>query len=272
VAIPRILVVGSANVDLTTFTDRFPSPGETIFGDHFDMGWGGKGANQAVAARLCGAEVDMIVRVGDDLFGPATIANFKAQGIGTDHARVVPGVSSGVAPIFVESNGQNRILVVKGANDRLDPAAVDEAMPLLERAIAADDGYLFARIERALLLGRMGLTLAASRELDEAAVRSPRAPGLLRVRAQAADEAQLYDQALALRRAYVRVRADDADALEALARLHPGLRDRVVTEQGEVRPHVNVFVEDVNIRDARGLQTRVPEGCEIAILPAVSGG
>ena len=63
-----------------------------------------------------------------------------------------------------------------------------------------------------------------------------------------------------------------ADALAALARLHPGLRDRVVTEQGEVRPHVNVFVEDVNIRDARGLETRVPEGCEIAILPAVSGG
>ena len=63
-----------------------------------------------------------------------------------------------------------------------------------------------------------------------------------------------------------------ADALAALARLHPGLRDRVLTEQGEVRPHVNVFVEDVNIRDASGLQTRVPEGCEIAILPAVSGG
>jgi molybdopterin synthase sulfur carrier subunit len=63
-----------------------------------------------------------------------------------------------------------------------------------------------------------------------------------------------------------------AEALEALARLAPGVRERVVTERGEVRPHVNVFVGAENIRDARGLETPVPEDCEIAILPAVSGG
>jgi len=128
---PRIAVIGSANVDLTTFSDRFPRAGETIFGQHFDLGWGGKGANQAVAARLCGADVSMIARVGDDLFGPATIANFNAQGIDASHVHMVPGVSSGVAPIFVESNGQNRIIVVKGANDRLRPADVDAAAPML---------------------------------------------------------------------------------------------------------------------------------------------
>src|SRR5687767_7089954 len=104
----RIAVVGSANVDLVTFSDRFPRAGETIFGDHFDLGWGGKGANQAVAARLCGAQVSMVARVGDDLFGPATIKNFESQGIDATHVHVVNGVSSGVAPIFVESNGQNR--------------------------------------------------------------------------------------------------------------------------------------------------------------------
>jgi len=70
---PRIAVVGSANVDLTTFTNQFPKPGETIFGQTFDLGFGGKGANQAVAARLCGAEVFMIARVGSDLLGPAMI-------------------------------------------------------------------------------------------------------------------------------------------------------------------------------------------------------
>lgn len=69
---PIITVVGSANVDLVTFTDDFPRPGETIFGKHFDLGFGGKGANQAVAARLCGAQVNMVARVGDDLFGPVT--------------------------------------------------------------------------------------------------------------------------------------------------------------------------------------------------------
>jgi ribokinase len=131
---PRIAVVGSANVDLITFVDQMPRAGETIFGTHFDLGWGGKGANQAVAARLCGADVDMVCRVGEDLFGPATIENFKAQGIGAEHVRVVRDASSGVAPIFVEPNGQNRIIVVKGANDRLAPADVDEALPTLQRA------------------------------------------------------------------------------------------------------------------------------------------
>ncbi len=129
---PRIAVIGSANIDLTTFTSRFPKPGETIFGDKFDLGFGGKGANQAVAARLCGAEVFMVARVGDDLFGPATIDNFRKQGIDPAHVKQVPGLSSGVAPIFVEPNGQNRIFVVKGANDALKPADVDAAADLLK--------------------------------------------------------------------------------------------------------------------------------------------
>lgn len=129
---PKIAVVGSANVDLTTFSDTFPRPGETIFGKSFDLGFGGKGANQAVAARLCGAEVAMVAKVGDDLFGGATVKNFASLGIDTSHVRIVDGVSSGVAPIFVESNGQNRIIVVKGANDTLKPADVDAAASVLQ--------------------------------------------------------------------------------------------------------------------------------------------
>jgi ribokinase len=131
---PRIAVVGSANIDLTTFTDQFPKPGETIFGQKFDLGFGGKGANQAVAARLCGADVFMVARVGSDLFGPATIENFRRQGIDPTHVKQVEGLSSGVAPIFVEPNGQNRILVVKGANDALKPADVDAAAETLKSA------------------------------------------------------------------------------------------------------------------------------------------
>jgi ribokinase len=129
---PRIAVVGSANVDMTTFTDQFPKPGETIFAQKFDLGFGGKGANQAVAARLCGGEVFMVARVGSDLFGPATIENFRKQGIDATHIKQVEGLSSGVAPIFVEPNGQNRILVVKGANDALKPADVDAAADALK--------------------------------------------------------------------------------------------------------------------------------------------
>jgi ribokinase len=131
---PRIAVVGSANIDLTTFADRFPKPGETIFGQKFDLGFGGKGANQAVAARLCGADVFMVARVGSDLFGPATIENFKKLGIDATHVKQVEGLSSGVAPIFVEPNGQNRILVVKGANDTLEAADVDSAAEMLKTA------------------------------------------------------------------------------------------------------------------------------------------
>ncbi|PYT78741.1 MAG: ribokinase [Acidobacteria bacterium] len=131
-----IAVVGSANVDLTTFHDAFPKPGETIFGKSFDLGFGGKGANQAVAARLCGANVAMVAKVGNDLFGPATIKNFEAQGIDASYVGIAEGVSSGVAPIFVDPEGQNRILVVKGANDLLAPGDVDAAEPLLRKANA----------------------------------------------------------------------------------------------------------------------------------------
>jgi ribokinase len=129
----RIAVVGSANTDLTTFTDVFPRPGETLFGKSFDLGFGGKGANQAVAARLCGADVVMVAKVGNDLFGEATVRNFASFGIDTQHVQIVEGVSTGVAPIFVEPNGQNRIIVVKGANDRLTPADVDAAADALRR-------------------------------------------------------------------------------------------------------------------------------------------
>jgi ribokinase len=131
---PRIAVVGSLNTDLTTFTEVFPRPGETLFGKSFELGFGGKGANQAVAARLCGAEVMMVAKVGKDLFGEATIRNLASFGIDISHVDIVEGVSTGVAPIFVEPNGQNRIIVVKGANDLLTPRDVDAAAADLARA------------------------------------------------------------------------------------------------------------------------------------------
>jgi ribokinase len=129
---PRIAVVGSVNADLITHSERVPRPGETLFSTSFDLDFGGKGANQAIAARLCGADVAMIAKVGRDLFGDASIRNFEAFGIDTTHVLRVPaGVSTGVATIIVESTGQNRILVVKGANALLTPADVDAAAPLL---------------------------------------------------------------------------------------------------------------------------------------------
>src|SRR5258705_6807678 len=104
-----IAVVGSANVDLTTFNDVFPRPGETIFGKKFDLGFGGKGANQAAAARLCGANGGNGAKGKADLFAPPTIKNFKLQGLGTIHRRTAEGASSRASPIFLDSIGRNVI-------------------------------------------------------------------------------------------------------------------------------------------------------------------
>ncbi len=123
----RIGVIGSNMVDLVTTVERMPRLGETLEAPHFAIGAGGKGANQAAAAARLGAEVVMVSRVGDDLFGADTLRNFAALGIGSRHVRVTPGVSSGVAPIFVDAHGDNSILIVKGANDHLLPADIDEA-------------------------------------------------------------------------------------------------------------------------------------------------
>ncbi len=123
----RIGVVGSINTDLVTYVDRMPGAGETLAAPRFEMGPGGKGANQAVAAAKLGSDVVMVGRVGDDLFGQSTLRGFQDLGMDTRHVRTVPGVSSGVASILVEPNGENRILIVEGANGRLLPEDFDEA-------------------------------------------------------------------------------------------------------------------------------------------------
>ncbi len=124
---PRITVVGSNMVDLITYVQRMPREGETIEAPRFEMGFGGKGANQAVAAALLGADVCMVTKVGDDLFGPNTKKNLERYGIDTRHVHAVPGVSSGVAPIFVDPQSHNSILIIKGANAFLLPQDVDAA-------------------------------------------------------------------------------------------------------------------------------------------------
>ena len=126
---PRIGVVGSSMVDLVTYGDRLPAPGETLEAPRFAINRGGKGANQAAAAAKLGAEVVMVSRVGDDGFGRDTVDAMRATGIDTTHVHVTEGVATGVATIFVGSGGENSILIVKGANDRLTPADIEAAAP-----------------------------------------------------------------------------------------------------------------------------------------------
>ena len=117
---PWLTVVGSTMIDQIAYAARMPERGETVIGDRFAQGFGGKGANQAVMARLMGAEVAMVNAVGEDSYGGETIENFRSFGIDTTYVRREPG-SSGVAPIWVEPDGSNRIIVIPGANDGLLP-------------------------------------------------------------------------------------------------------------------------------------------------------
>src|SRR5580698_5339239 len=129
---PRIAVVGSNMVDLVTYVDRMPVKGETVEAPSFEMGHGGKGANQAVAAAKLGASVVMVTAVGDDMFADNTIKNLASLGVDTTYVRRVAGKSSGVAPIMVEPSGENSILIVKGANAELSPADVENAAEALK--------------------------------------------------------------------------------------------------------------------------------------------
>lgn len=124
---PRIMVVGSSNTDMVIKTDRLPSAGETVLGGEFVMVPGGKGANQAVAAAKLGAQVSLVARLGTDVFGDASLANFRREGIDTGFVARDPEHPSGVALIFVDRHGENVIVVAPGANARLSPEDVERA-------------------------------------------------------------------------------------------------------------------------------------------------
>jgi ribokinase len=121
---PHIVVVGSTMVDLIAYASPLPGPGETVEGREFRLGFGGKGANQAVMAARLGADVTFVNRVGDDLFGRLTRENLSDRGIDTCRVGVVEGASTGVAPIWVEADGTNRIIIVPGANAALTASEV----------------------------------------------------------------------------------------------------------------------------------------------------
>lgn len=124
---PVAAVVGSLNIDLIAYTRRVPSAGETVIGERFQMGFGGKGANQAVMAARLGATVAMVGALGDDVYAAMTLENLARQGVDAAHVARVSG-SSGVAPIWVEADSTNRIIVVPGANEMVDPDAAADAI------------------------------------------------------------------------------------------------------------------------------------------------
>lgn len=129
----KICVIGSSSMDLVVTSPKRPAAGETVLGESFKTVPGGKGANQAVAAARLGAEVHMIGCVGDDHYGKAILDNFQANGVLTDYVEPVTGQESGTAHIVL-ADGDNSIIVVKGANDHVTPEYVQKALPAIKQA------------------------------------------------------------------------------------------------------------------------------------------
>lgn len=175
----KIVVLGSINMDLVTFCDRAPVGGETLLGKEFRQIPGGKGANQAVAMGKLGSEVTMLGKVGTEGMGDILINSMRNDGVDVSRIEKVHGVSTGIAKIIVEDNGQNRIIVVPGTNGLVDREYVDRNLDI----IAAAD-ILVCQLEipvetvkyafqKAKELGKITvLNPAPARELDEEIIRN----------------------------------------------------------------------------------------------------
>ena len=139
---PGIVVLGGINMDLVTYSDRFPADGETVVGSRFVTYAGGKGANQAVAAARMGGRTAMVGRVGDDIFGPQLLEGMRQVGIDVSRVAVWPGETSGIAVISIDGSAQNRIVQVLGAN-----ATCAEAEAARTIAAIADASFLMLQLE-----------------------------------------------------------------------------------------------------------------------------
>ena len=134
---PKIVVVGSSNMDLVVKSPRIPAKGETILGGDFIMTPGGKGANQAVAAAKLGAEVYFVAKLGDDIFGRQSLSNLQKVAVQTEYIVQTKEAPSGVALITVDDAGDNVIVVAPGANLKLSPEDVKKAQPVIASSGAA---------------------------------------------------------------------------------------------------------------------------------------
>ncbi len=152
---PRICVVGAANMDLISYVPRLPRMGETLHGTRFHMGYGGKGANQAVMAAKLGAKVVMVAKLGRDVFGEGTLENFRSWGVDTAHVSFTDQAFSGVAPIAVDR-----------ANDLLSPEDVERARPAI-----ASSQVLVCQLEAPLDTSLLALKIA--REQGVTAIFNP---------------------------------------------------------------------------------------------------
>jgi ribokinase len=168
---PTVVVVGSINVDLCTFVQRLPRPGETVIGGTFERQQGGKGANQAVAAARLGARVIMVGMVGDDDLGRDAREGLGKEGV--DVSEVAEGKKhTGVAEILIDENGENLIAVATGANDELTPTSVTESL----QRIDAENAVVLSVLEIPLTAVLAAATIAKEKGWQFVLNPAPAAP------------------------------------------------------------------------------------------------
>ncbi len=220
---PRVLVVGSINMDLIVRCQRIPKRGQTIHGDDLVMAPGGKGANQAVAARRLGAQTRMVGRVGKDEFGARLRAGLQGDGVNIEAVSTDGAAATGAALILLEESGENRIVIMSGANAQLGDAEVDRVRRLL-----ADTDVILLQLE--IPIAVVAQVAAAAREAGvcsvlDAGAATPAAmeaglPGLVDVISPNESEAEILTG--------LEVR-DERSAAAAAKHLHAvGARDVVV--------------------------------------------
>lgn len=151
----QIVVVGACMIDLISYVPRFPKMGETLHGTEFRMGYGGKGANQAIMAAKLGSKVIMVSKVGDETFGEGTLDNFKKNGVTTNFVYKSKEEFSGVAPIFVTPKGENSIVIVSGSNNKLTKDEILQAESEISKST-----YLVCQLEIEVELSLIALRLA----------------------------------------------------------------------------------------------------------------
>lgn len=130
----KILVIGSSNVDLITSVDHFPKPGETIEGQSFTQAMGGKGANQALSAFRAGGDVKFITCLGNDSFGRIALQSYHEEGLNVSLSKICNDTPTGKATIWVDREGENSIIIIPGANQKLTPDYIEMIQQEIELA------------------------------------------------------------------------------------------------------------------------------------------
>ncbi|XP_017067620.1 ribokinase [Drosophila eugracilis] len=130
----EVLVFGSAIIDFICYTSRLPKPGETLHGHRFQTGYGGKGANQCVAAARQGSRTALVAKLGADTFGGDYLRQLREEQVNVEHVQQLEGQTTGVAQIAVSDDGENNIIIVVGANSQLSPSDVNKADKLFQEA------------------------------------------------------------------------------------------------------------------------------------------